>query len=293
MIVYWDLAAMWNFMLDYLLLCCTLRLSGRPIRRSRIAAAAAIGAAYAAIQAVRPFSVLLFFTALLIMCRVAFGPTERFIQLTLLFTLLSCALGGTVLLLAGAVGRLGGEQASPRASSAAAVFAGAGALTYLLLCLVFRGSARHDHSELARVTIRLHGKSVTATLLRDTGNTLRDPLSGAGVPIVSREAVLPLFPRSSGIWLLSASAEGHDRELRAAGFLPLRYSAVGIPTGTLCAFRCSELTLDGRNLGSRLIAISPQPFGSGYQGLWPGAEREETYEAQPYRTERSADHIAS
>ncbi|MBQ7713507.1 MAG: sigma-E processing peptidase SpoIIGA, partial [Oscillospiraceae bacterium] len=46
MIVYWDLVALWNFALDYLLLLGAARLAGRGFRRVRLALGAALGAAY-------------------------------------------------------------------------------------------------------------------------------------------------------------------------------------------------------------------------------------------------------
>ena len=46
MVVYWDLAAAWNFALDYILLLCTLRLAGLPPRRVRLALGAALGALF-------------------------------------------------------------------------------------------------------------------------------------------------------------------------------------------------------------------------------------------------------
>ena len=253
--VYWDLVAAWNFALDYILLLGTLRLAGRSVRRRRLVPAALLGAAYAVAALALPFSPWLLAGAMLAMCRVAFGR-ERFVKLTLLFALLACGLGGGVLLL----GRVsGGMERLARGVVYAelpwGVFGAAAGLSYLLLTLVFRGGARHDSGDLVRVRVEYGGKSVEAALLRDTGNTLSDPLTGEGVPVIEKSALAPLF------------SEGNGRSTAYKTFTALRVGTVS-GVGTLEAFRCDELTADGRALGARLIALSPEAFGGRYQGLW-------------------------
>lgn len=262
MVVYWDLTALWNFALDYILLLGTLRLAGRPIRRGRLVLAALLGAAYAAAALALPFSPWTLAGAMLAMCAVAFGRT-RFLKLTLLFLLLACGLGGGVLLL----GRLGGgmerfARGVVYARLPWGVFFAAAGLSYLLLSVAFRGGAKHGADDLVRVRVELGGKSAEATLLRDTGNALSDPLTGEGVPVIEKSALAPLF------------SEGNGRGAAYMDFTPLRVGTVG-GGGTLDAFRCDALAADGRDLGARLIAVTPEPFGGRYQGLWFAEEREE------------------
>lgn len=246
MLVYWDLVAAWNFALDYLLLLCTLRLAGRPVRRRRLALGAALGAVYAVIALILPFSPWLLMLAMALVCFAAFGR-ERWLKLTLLFVLLSCSLAGLVLLL----GRLTGGTARLARGMVYAqlpwgVFLTALTLSYLLLALVFRGGARHGAGQLVRACVSCGGRSAEVTLLRDTGNTLTDPLTGESVPVIERAALPPL-------------PAGRERELRVR-------TALG--EDTLRAFRCDALTVDGRALGARLIAVSEGALGQRYQGLW-------------------------
>ena len=263
MVVYWDLAALWSFALDYLLLLGTLRVAGRPLRRARLALGAALGAAYSTAALALPLPAWTVFAALLAMTRAAFGRTERYGKLTLLFFLLSCGLGGIVVLL----GRLGGMERLAYALIYArlpwGVFFAASGLSFLLLTFVFRDGARYGGGELVRVRVEYGGRHVTLRLLRDTGNTLSDPLTGEGVPVIEKNALLPLFPKGNG-------DEAAYRSITA-----LRVRTVGGADGTLGAFRCDRLLVDGRSLGARLIALSPEAFGSGYQGLWFDDEREE------------------
>ena len=262
MVVYWDLVAAWNFALDYLLLLCTLRLAGRPPRRRRLALGAALGAVYAVIALILPFSPWLLLGVMALVCFAAFGR-ERWLRLTLLFVLLSCSLCGLVLLLGrvcGGLARLG--RGMVYAELPWGVFLGATALAWLLLALVFRGGARHGASELVFARVEYGGKCADVTLLRDTGNTLSDPLTGEGVPVIEESALAPLFE------------EGNGGSAAYTTFTPLRVGTVS-GGGTLRAFRCDELSVDGRGLGARLIAVSPEPLGGAYQGLWFSGEMEE------------------
>ena len=246
MVVYWDLVAAWNFALDYLLLLCTLRLAGRPVRRKRLALGAALGAVYAVIALILPFSPWLLLGAMALVCLAAFGR-ERWLKLTLLFVLLSCSLCGLVLLL----GRVSGGMARLTRGMVCAelpwgVFFAAALGSWLLLTLIFRGGARRDRDELVRACVEYGGERAEVTLLRDTGNTLSDPLTGEGVPVIER-AALAALPIRDGRTLHARTALGQ--------------AALG-------AFRCDALTVDGRTLGARLIALTDQTLGQRYQGLW-------------------------
>ena len=99
MVVYWDLAALVNGAADYLLLLSAARLAGRTVPRLRLLGAAAFGAAYAVLRLVLPCSPWLTAAAFVGMALLAFRGTGRAFKLGLLTLLLSCALGGGVLLL--------------------------------------------------------------------------------------------------------------------------------------------------------------------------------------------------
>ena len=260
MIVYWDLAAAWNFALDYLLLLGTLHLAGQPIRRKRVALAAALGAAYSVAALAIPALVWALLPMALLMCRIAFGNAPRLLRLSLLFLLLSCALSGLVLLL----GRLGGGMARLARGAVLAelpwgVFCAAMASAYVLLTVIFRASARHDAADFVTARVEYGGESAELRLLRDTGNTLCDPLTGESVPVIEKAAVLPLLEKENGAAYPS--------------FTALRVGTVG-GGGTLRAFRCDALTVDGQELGARLIALTEEGFGGAYQGLWGKTEEE-------------------
>ncbi len=253
MIVYWDLVLLFNFLTDYLLLYGTVRLSGFGIRRGRLALTAFAGALYAVLQLLFPKSGLLLLAVLVLMGVLAFSGTGRAVRLTLLFGALACAFGGGVLLL----GQLFGSMKQLARGILFAelpwgVFFAAAVLSYLLLGVVFRGSAQHTDGELAEVTICYRGRSVTLTLLRDTGNTLTDPQTGKGIPVVSEGALRRLL------------------KAEEVQCLPrITYCCVGAQQGELPVFYCDELRCGGVSLGARPVAVSANALGGGrYVGLW-------------------------
>ena len=140
------------------------------------------------------------------------------------------------------------------------VLLGAMGVTYLLLSTVFRGGARHDGGELLRVRLTRGGKTVALRLLHDSGNLLTDPLTGESVPVIGQSALCALLPeREEGYITLSCTTAGGSRVLRA--------------------FYCDSVRVNGRDLGRRLVAVSPDIYGdSGFQGVWRMEEQEGAHE---------------
>ena len=261
MVVYWDLAALVNGAADYLLLLSAARLAGRTVPRLRLLGAAAFGAAYAVLRLVLPCSPWLNAAAFVGMALLAFRGTGRALKLGLLTLLLSCALGGGVLLLGQCCGSLGRiARGVIFAQLPWGVLLGAMGVTYLLLSTVFRGGARHDGGELLRVRLTRGGKTVTLRLLYDSGNLLTDPLTGESVPVIGQSALRALLPE------------------REEGYITLSCTTAG-GSGTLRAFYCDSVRVNGRDLGRRLVAVSPDIYGdSGFQGVWRMEEQEGAHE---------------
>ena len=131
--------------------------------------------------------------------------------------------------------------------NADSVLLGAMGVTYLLLSTVFRGGARHDGGELLRVRLTRGGKTVTLRLLYDSGNLLTDPLTGESVPVIGQSALRALLPE------------------REEGYITLSCTTAG-GSGVLRAFYCDSVRVNGRDLGRRLVAVSPDIYGdSGFQ----------------------------
>ena len=244
-VVYADLTFLLNSGLNFLVLCCTLRLTGLPLRPLRALAAAALGGAYAACAAVPAWAWL---TALpakclvsLAMTYIVFGRTPYFLRRYLLFLAASCTLSGAC---------VGAAAILRRTESPWVVFLVSGVFCAFVLAVVFHRSGRPETAEhLVEATITCGGRSVTVPLLWDTGNTLRDPESGQVVCVVWERALEPLGKQM---------------------YRKIPFQSLGQTAGELDCFTCDSISIGGETRRGYPIGVSPHPLGTGYAGLWGG-----------------------
>ena len=279
MIVYLDMAFLLNCMTDALALYVTAQLSGLPVRAKRLLAASLAGGTYGMLCALPGLhcaaSFFPQFAAAAGLVWLAFGRREAFLRQFLLFFMLSCTMGGTLV----AAGRLL-ESGGGRELLAALdwrVFLLAGGCCFLVLSVVFRGGARHQLAgQLCRCTVEWRGASAQLAALLDTGHTLTDSLTGRPVLTVHCAALEPLWPaRERGI-LSRLERDGAaaclERLGAGSGFWLLPYQAVGVSGGLLLCFRADRVALDGREWKGLTVALSPTAVsdGGGYSALWGG-----------------------
>ena len=184
---------------------------------------------------------------------------------------LSFALSGVVLLAVQFVEPdlklLGGRAYYAVTTPALLLLAG---LSYALAALVLSGAGRHTGGDLATLTLGFGDRQVTLRALRDTGNTLRDPVSGETVVVADAAVLRRLLPGedisredladpASLLPLLT-------RRYPAAKFRLVPFRAVGVEAGLLLAMRCR---CGGRDV---LVAFSPSEVGGGgpYEALLGG-----------------------
>lgn len=255
MTVYLDLVMGLNFLVDLMLLLGTNRLCGYPAQWRRILPAAGVGGLYGGLCVLRRLRFLagpLWRMVVLIgMGILAFGWSWGALRRGCIFLLLSFALGG----IASGIQR----------SAFPAFLLGLSGLW--LLCTV-AGSAV-DTREYAEVVIHWQGRCIRVTALRDTGNTLRDPVSGESVLILAgNEAVkltgLSLRQLSDPVSTLAAAP--------LPGLRLIPYRAVGCGGGMLLAMAFEDCTIGGKRQ-KRVVAFAPAGLdGMGmYQALTGGA----------------------
>lgn len=253
MAVYVDLLILLNFAVDFLLLLGTNRLSGHPPGVGRAALSAVIGGLYAGACVLPGFaflgSILWRIVSLAIMSVVAFGTSRSGLRRGILFLFLSMALGGLALC-------LGRGGFLPLVLSAGGVC--------LLSFAGFQGKAGQRY---VPVTIRHRGQSVSVTALVDTGNTLRDPVSGC--PVLVTEGMVAEKMR-----LLSLGEMDDPLKTMASGKLPglrlIPYTAVGQKAGFLLGLRTDSVCINGKQM-DYVVAFTPQCLGNGqYQALAGG-----------------------
>lgn len=243
----WKVAAV-SLLVNALLLLGTARLAGRGISPRRWLAAALLGAAHGAGCLVPGFGFLgglhWRLVSLGLMGVLAFGPDGK---LCCIYAMLTMALDGAAL----AAGR-GGLWQLPL--YAAGVF--------LLGKFAFGQPGRR----LLPVEISGGGKHIRLTALVDTGNELRDPITGQSVLVIGSQAAREL----TGL-----TTEELQRPLETITASPLPglrlipYRAVGSESGLLLAMRFPVVCMGGRR-GPGIVAFAPQRFGEEYDGLIGG-----------------------
>ena len=265
-IVWVDVCFAINFCADYLICLLAARLCAAPLRRGRFVLAALLGALWAVAAAAAPETLFVSPAGKLLcgaaMCALAYGGRPDFSRLCAAFFALSAALGGTVWAISLANG--GAPRLSP------VLLGGSFALFYLLFSLLLRGSAAAAGREVLAVELQFLGRRAAFRALRDTGNTLCDPLSGARVMVVSPAALRDVFGQSEAIFRLGdpleilRCADGVDTLRGKLRLIP--YSTVGAK-GFLPAFRPERLCVGGREERDLLVALSPSASGDGFEAI--------------------------
>ena len=233
-VVYLDRVWALNTAVDYLLLLGTARLSGLPLRRGCLLLWAAAGGAYAA-------AVFLPGAALLghPLCRLAVGLAMALgafrgsWRQAALFFLLAGGLAGVVLALGLMAGSpLGLVRRVYYADVSWPLLLAASIGGYAALHLLFGQGARHGGGELLQIKIVMAGRTQTVTALHDTGNTLRDPVSGRAALVLEQKAAEALWPdEMAAVLALSLTPEEKMARLYRQGcpvrFTLLPFRAVG------------------------------------------------------------------
>lgn len=251
--VYLDLVILMNFAVDVLLLLAANRLCGYPLQIGRVALAGALGGVYAAACLLPGFSFLgnlLWRTVSLgLMGTIAYGFSHSGLRRSLVFCILAMALGGLGVLM--------------RRPGFWSLIGAAGMLTFLCI-FGFRDKPGQTHY----LPVELHygDQKVKLTALQDTGNTLRDPVTGSGVLVVAGSVAQKL------IGLTENQLRNPVESVSAVpGLRLIPYRAVGQPGGMLLALRLQQVKI-GKWQGSGLVAFAPDGLSvdGSYQALTGG-----------------------
>ena len=244
MAVYLDLMMILNFAVDYLLLLCAERVAGYVPAWGRIAWASVLGGIYSGVCLLPGFrflgNIVWRIMALAVMSVIAFGINSGTVRKSVIFILMTMALGGAVSgLQAGSFDQLLGT-----------------AFSVTVLCLLgFKGKT--EAARYLPVELEYNGRKMRMTALHDTGNTLRDPISGEQVFIAGADV---------GIGLFGLKMTDLENPLETvlhppiSGLRLIPFSSVGQPSGMLLAVRCVSARID-RWHGRPLIAFSSQKIG--------------------------------
>ena len=255
MTVYMDVVVLLNFLVDLLLLLGANRLCGYPPGWGRAALAAGVGGIYAGaclLPAIQFLGNDFWRTiSLVIISFIAFGVSKSAVRRGVVFVLLSMALGGIALGLGN-----GGFWAVIAA-----------AVGVCILCAVgFR--EKIGSTSYVPVELSYGGKCVHLTALQDTGNALRDPVTGRQVLVVGADVAWKLFGLTQQ---QLRSPVKTMTQIQVPGLRLIPYHTVGQSSALLLALRLHDVKI-GKWTGSSLVAFAPEGLSreGSYQALTGG-----------------------
>ena len=224
--VYADLLFLINFSMDYLCLYVCTKVMGRKLRLPKLLLSAAIGGIYSVISlflsVTSPLSLVIDVGVCLIMCAIVFAEKGRQLSSTLLCTFLfvgiSMMTGGCMTAIFNFLNRLelplsnvGEDGISTYLFAIIAAIAGFISLRSGELI------SRRAPIKECRIKIVFCGKEIELLGFADSGNLVKDPLTGKAVVIVDRNAVSDRIP----IEEFDAFREGKASQLIFSGKLRL------------------------------------------------------------------------
>lgn len=284
--IYLDQVFLGNLVMNYAILWAAAKLCRIPAGRIRLAAGAALGASYALAIFIPEFVFLLSVwfkaAASVIITAVAFAPLppKKFLACLGAFYLASFALGGLTLGMIffihsgnfasfNGIGTVIVEHFWPGVILGLAAFwaAGRGVAT-LFKRGVFDGLFKME------LVLKFRGEQVRVEALLDTGNQLRDPLTGRPVIVVEYDVLKPLLPpevlecfvgtAEPDVWRVLGSL---SQSPWAPRFSAVPFQSLGRGRGLMVGFRPDEVLVlrQGRQApaGKAVVAICFKKLDSG------------------------------
>lgn len=245
MVVYLDGVIGLNFLIDLCLLQGVNRLAGYRGGLGRAAAGAAVGGGYAGMCVLPSFSFLTGeiwrVISLGLISAAAFGFNRGAVRRGILFVLLSFALGGIAM--------------SFDTGNILGLMLCAGSLAGLCH---FGFQGKGINRRIVDAVVRYGTREVHLPALVDTGNSLRDPVTGEAVLIADGLCAWELagLNRKQLTDPVTAVMEKTGLPLRL-----IPYRAVG-KEGLLLALRCDSVLIDGQKAAA-VVAFSPEGFAQG------------------------------
>ena len=241
---YYLIVILINFSVNLLLLLAANRVSGFCVPVWRYLGAATLGGIYGGCCLLPGFAFLgnpfwrVVFLGLIGFA--AFSCARRGFRRCAIFVLLSMALGGIVQ-------GMGEEKLS-------SLFFG---MVVLFWLCAFGFHGQMPGQEFVEVELFARGKQEKLLALRDTGNGLRDPVTGQNVLVADAQSAQTLLG-------LNRQQLSTPIETVAAGIVPglrlIPYRTVGQSAGMLVAIRLDRVRI-GKWQGSTLVAFAPEGLG--------------------------------
>lgn len=262
--IYIDRLFLLNLIIDYLILLGSAKVCGVKLRRWRYAIGAAVGALFAACSVLPNTEFLSIAPIKLVfgvfMTLIAFGKEEKLLRCTVVFFAVSALFGGAVWAISL---KSGANPSAPLyVHLSMPVLVISFGIIYALLSIIFSGTAKNTGKQIVDVIIEHGGKTAELRALRDTGNTLIDPVTGDSVLIASTQVLCKLSPE-----FLNVTPESIG-EFSDYKFRLIPYRAVGTSGGLLPAFRPEKITVNRHVCDDVLVAVSRNIEGDGFNAIF-------------------------
>ena len=266
-VVYVDTLFLLNFIVDYFLLRLTAAVGGVYPKKRRLFLGAAVGAGMAVILFFMPLSGLRALLLRAITCNLivtaAYGKQTLYhwIRLCGLFTVLTLLSVGAVYGMAAQNGTIRQQNGVIYMNISMPVMV----ISFTMISVLSRFVLGKGRGEIARgyieVTARKNENCISFRALKDSGNLLRDPVSGKRVLILQAETAAELFSGVGSIFVQNLSGSTDERTLEqlrrccktAFWLLPVH---TAVQKGMIPVFRPDELTLDGKQSTEYVIGLS-------------------------------------
>ncbi|HHY45036.1 MAG TPA: sigma-E processing peptidase SpoIIGA [Firmicutes bacterium] len=257
--IYWDVLLLTNLAVNYIILLAAGKLSYRNISHWRLALSSLLGSVYAVSALVVPLK-----AAYSLPARIAFGlfmvalsyPGARGIALlrvTLCFFLCSAVAAGTALALQSFGGRIAAQATLFQGEAVVHWYVVAFSLAVLAALPVLanmNGYSSLRRLPLMTIEVSIGGKTLGLTGLVDTGNNLRDPVSGLPVIVIDWDALRNLMPPGVSAFFMStwdAIPAGLPETSVGTRLRLVPYESLSGKMGVLPGFRPDRLALVGKN----------------------------------------------
>lgn len=189
--VYLDLLFLINFFTDYITLLCTAKISHAMIQRKFIAFASLIGGIYACLCVIYEndwiTSPTVQISCAILLCLISFHKEMRLWRCCITFLIISAIFGGILSPFVFETNQ--GKYLSINFKALIVTFAA----VYFMLSQLYRRTASHITQTYQQAEIDLRNKTITLTVLKDTGNELYDPISNLPVLVIEKELIKNLL----------------------------------------------------------------------------------------------------
>ena len=269
MVVYADILVILNLIVDYFLLSASaaiLRVKPSVFRQLASAAVGAFSSLYIFAPDLGLFFDLVFravICAVMVLCAFGFGGAKRFFRSAGILFLVTCGFGGIMTAVWSVLRPKGMTVVNSVVyfNISPAVLIGASVITYLLFMLLKAIFSRTSQlADRCEITVTAEEKSITMDAIVDTGNSIKDYLSGSEVIIADGEFVKVLLGSDNPVTDI--------RLKKRYRILPLSTVSGG---GTLDGFRCDSAVIsDGERtvkLEKPILAVSKTPLRDDYQAI--------------------------